>query len=132
MLDIVLRVYGERFDVDSFLAQYSDLVVADAFRKGEKDMLGNANEFSGFDVIAVENETKENCLQKVQQFLEVHKLPLTFLKANAVQCVLDIDATVKATDEMPTSLSLSPQLLGDLHHLNIAIEFSAYPEMTGF
>ena len=48
-----------------------------------------------------------------------------------MQCVLDIDATVKATDEMPTSMSLSPQLLGGLHHFNIAVEFSAYPEMTG-
>ena len=121
MLDSVLRVYAEDFDVDLFLNQYSDLVVADAFRKGEQDMLGNPNAFSGFDVIVAENETKENCLQKVQQFLEVHELPLTFLKANAVQCVLDIDATVKATDEMPTSLSLSPQLLGDLQHFNIAI-----------
>ena len=131
MLDSVLRVYAEDFDVDLFLNQYSDLVVADAFRKGEQDMLGNPNAFSGFDVIVAENETKENCLQKVQQFLEVHELPLTFLKDNAVQCVLDIDATVKATDEMPTSLSLSPQLLGDLQHFNIAIEFSAYPEMAG-
>jgi len=131
MLDSVLRVYGEDFDVDSFLAQYAELEVAGAFRKGEQDMLGNPNEFSGFDVIVAENETKENCLQKVQQFLEVHELPLTFLKANTVQCVLDIDATVKATDEMPASLSLSPELLGGLHHLNIAIEFSAYPEMTG-
>ena len=131
MLDSVLRVYSEEFDVDSFLAQYSDLVVADTFRKGEQDMLGNPNEFSGFDVILAENETKEDCLQKVQTFLKANELPLTFLKANGVQCVLDIDATVKATDEMPTSLSLSPQLLGGLHHFNIAVEFSAYPEMTG-
>ena len=51
MLDSVLRVYAEDFDVDLFLNQYSDLVVADAFRKGEQDMLGNPNAFSGFDVI---------------------------------------------------------------------------------
>jgi len=37
MLDSVLRVYGEDFDVDSFLAQYAEIVVADAFRKGEQD-----------------------------------------------------------------------------------------------
>ncbi|NQZ54788.1 MAG: hypothetical protein HRT93_11130 [Piscirickettsiaceae bacterium] len=131
MLDMVLRVYGEQFDVEQFVNQYQDLLILDSFKKGEDDMLGNPSEFSGFDVMIAENETKGSCLQKIQQFLDVHQLALSFLKANAVNCVLDIDATVKVTDEMPTSVNLSPQLMGELHNLNIAIEFSAYPHIEG-
>ncbi len=131
MLDMVLRVYGEQFDVDQFINQYQGLAISDSFRVGEHDMLGNPSEFSGFDVIVAESETKENCLQKIQQFLEVHQQALSFLKAKAVHCILDIDATVKATDDMPTSLNVSPQLMGELHNLNIAIEFSAYPHIEG-
>lgn len=131
MLDIVLRAYGEQFDVSLFLDNYSDLIVSDSFKKGEHDMFGNPSDFSGFDVIVAENQTKEECLQQIQQFLGKHQQVLGFLKANTVNCVLDIDATVKATDEMPTSLNLSPALLGDLYRLNIAIEYSAYPHKDG-
>ena len=131
MLDSVLRVYGEQFDVDLFVKQYQDLVVSDSFKKGEKDMLGNPNPFSGFDVIVAESETAENCLQKIQQFLEVYQQALSFLNANGVSCVLDIDVTVGSADEMPAPLNLPSQLLGDIHNLNIAIEFSAYPHIEG-
>jgi hypothetical protein len=131
MLDIVLRVYGEEFDVSLFLSHYSDLNVSDSFKKGEHDMVGNPSDFSGFDVIVAEDQTKEVCLQKIKQFLESHQQALSFLKVNTINCVLDIDATVKAADEMPTSLNLSPGLLGDLHRLNIAIEYSAYPYIDG-
>jgi hypothetical protein len=131
MLDIVLRVYGEAFDVDSFFDQYQNLVASDSYKKGEPDLLGNPSDFSGFDVIIAENETQQICLQKVQYFLEQYQQELHFLNINMVHCVLDIDATVKATDEMPTSLSLTSDLLGKLQKLNIAIEFSAYPHIAG-
>lgn len=131
MLDMVLRVYGGQFDVDQFINQYQGLVISDSFRLGEHDMLGNPSEFSGFDVIVAESETKENCLEKIQQFLKMHEQAFSFLKANAVNCILDIDATVKANDDMPTSLNVSAQLMGELYKLNIAIEFSAYPHIEG-
>ena len=131
MLDMVLRVYGEQFDVDQFINQYQGLAISESFRGGEHDMLGNPSEFSGFDVIVAESERKENCLEKIQQFLEIHIQALSFLKANAVHCILDIDATVKASDDMPTSFNVSPQLMGELHKLNIALEFSAYPHIKG-
>ena len=131
MLDVILRVYGEEFDMASFLSQHQNLIVADSFNKGEHDMFGNPNPFSGFDVIVAESETAENCIQRIQQFLEMKQQALNFLKANEVTCVLDIDVTIGSVDEMPTPLNLSPQLLGDLHQLNIAIEFSAYPHTKG-
>lgn len=131
MLDIVLRVYGEQFDVDLFFNQFHDWVASDTYKKGDPDLLGNPSDFSGFDVIIAENETQEICLQKIQHFLELYRQALDFLNANSVHCVLDIDATVKATDEMPTSLSLRPEILGELQDKNIAIEFSAYPHIAG-
>jgi hypothetical protein len=130
-MDIVLRAYGEQFDVGLFLNQYQGLIVSDAFNKGEPDMLGNANEYSGFDVTVAENDMAYNCLKKMQQFLDVHQPALVFLKAHEISCVLDLDVTVGAGDEMPASFNLSPRLLGALHQLNIAIEFSAYPPIEG-
>ncbi len=131
MLDIVLRVYGEQFDVDAFVNQYPDLAVADSFKQGEPDMLGHPSPFSGFDVIVAENETEENCLQNMQQFVEKHQQAFNYLKAQDTHCVFDVDATVIAHEEMPTSLLLPPNLFGVLHKLNIAIEFTAYPHIEG-
>jgi len=126
-MDTVLRVYAEQFDVEQFLNQYPSLVMSDVFKKGEPDMLGNPNEFSGFDVIVAESENGPICIEKIQQLISSYQAAFAFLKANAVNVVLDLDVTVKADDEMPKSLSLPSQLLGELYELNIAIEFSAYP-----
>jgi len=131
MLDIILRVYGEAFDVGLFLNEYQSLVVTDSFNKGDLDMIGNPNAFSGFDVIVAENETEENCLQNMQQFVEKHQQAFSNLKAQNTHCVFDVDATVLADEEVPSSLLLPPGLLGALHKLNIAIEFTAYPHIKG-
>jgi len=131
MLDAVLRVYGEQFDVALFLEQFKGLAISDLFKKGESDMLGNPNEFSGFDVIVAENETGLVCIEKIQHLIVTQQQAFAFLKANGVNAVLDIDATVDPNNDMPESLSLPAQLLGELHALNIAIEFSAYPQVTG-
>jgi len=130
-LDIVLRIYGEQFDVAQFLNQYQGLAISDSFRKGEPDMLGNPNEFSGFDLIVAENQAGPVCIEKIQDLIASQQLAFAFLKANGVNVVLDIDATVDPNNDMPESLSLPAQLLGELHALNIAIEFSAYPQIAG-
>lgn len=130
-MDIVLRIYGEQFDVAQFLNQYQGLAISDSFRKGEPDMLGNPNEFSGFDLIVAENQAGPVCIEKIQDLIASQQLAFAFLKANGVNVVLDIDATVDPNNDMPESLSLPAQLLGELHALNIAIEFSAYPQIAG-
>ena len=68
MLDMVLRIYGEQFDVALFCNKYPEMAISNLFKKGELDILGNPTEFSGFDVILVENETAINGLQKTKQF----------------------------------------------------------------
>ncbi len=129
MLDIVLRAYGEQFDVESFINQYPDLAIADAFKAGEPDMLGHPSVFSGFDVIVAENETPEICLQNIQQCVEKYQQAFSSLKDYHVHCVFDIDATVVEGEAIPASLILPPELFGKLHQLNIAIEFTAYPHI---
>ena len=94
-------------------------------------MLGNPNEFSGFDLIVAENQAGPVCIEKIQDLIASQQLAFAFLKANGVNVVLDIDATVDPNNDMPESLSLPAQLLGELHALNIAIEFSAYPQIAG-
>tara|TARA_R110002111_G_C5682311_1_gene343894 strand:+ start:82 stop:480 length:399 start_codon:yes stop_codon:yes gene_type:complete len=131
MLDIVLRVYGEQFDVDQFLTQYPDFQASDLFKKGEPDMLGNPNEFSGFDVIVAESELGSVCIDKIKHLISAQQAAFVFLKTHAVNVVLDLDATVDPNDDMPKSLSLSAELLSALSALDIAIEFSAYPQIVG-
>ncbi len=130
-MDIVLRVYGEEFDVALFLKQFDGLAKSDLFNKGEPDMLGNPNEFSGFDLIVAESQAGPVCIEKVQDLIATQQPAFAFLKANGVNVVLDLDATVDPNNDMPESLSLPAQLLGELHALNIAIEFSAYPQIAG-
>lgn len=129
MLDAVLRVYGEEFDVESFLAQHAALASSDSFNKGDLDMFGNPSEFSGFDVIVAERCDAETCLQSLHQFLLDHQDALTELKQDKVQCVLDLDVTVDGDEQMPDSFGLSVEFLAVLATLNIAVEFSAYPAM---
>lgn len=131
MLDIVLRTYGESFDVDDFVSQYPAFTVDDVFRQGELDMLGHPNAFSGFDEIVAENETADAALVKLEALLQAQTQAFMFLKAEGVHCVLDIDVTVSTDDETPTSLMLPATLLGQLDSLNIAVEFTAYPKLEG-
>jgi|TARA_B100000795_G_scaffold93103_1_gene68128 hypothetical protein len=131
MLDMVLRIYGEQFDVALFCNKYPEMAISTLFKKGELDILGNSNEFSGFDVIISENETVMNGLQKTKQFLDLQEQAFTFLKNSGVNCFLDLDVTVGPVGEMPAPLNLSAEFLGVLHHYNISIEFSAYPSNEG-
>ena len=131
MLDMVLRIYGEEFDVALFCNKYPEMAISNLFKKGELDILGNPTEFSGFDVILVENETVINGLQKTKQFFDVQEKAFTFLKHNEVNCFLDLDVTVGPAGEMPAPVNLSAEFLGILHHCNISVEFSAYPSNEG-
>ena len=128
---MVLRIYGEQFDVALFCNKYPEMAISTLFKKGELDILGNSNEFSGFDVIISENETVMNGLQKTKQFLDLQEQAFTFLKNSGVNCFLDLDVTVGPVGEMPAPLNLSAEFLGVLHHYNISIEFSAYPSNEG-
>ena len=131
MLDMVLRIYGDQFDVALFCNKYPEMAISDLFKKGELDILGNPNEFSGFDVILSENETVINGLKKTKQFLDGQEQAFTFLKHNEVNCFLDLDVTVGRAGEMPAPLNLSAEFLGILHRYNISVEFSAYPSNEG-
>lgn len=131
MLDMVLRIYGEQFDVGLFCKKYPEMAISNLFKKGELDILGNPNEFSGFDVILAEDETVINALQKTKQFLDLQEQAFTFLKHNQVSCFLDLDVTVSPAGEMPAPLNLSAEFLGILHYYNISVEFSAYPFNEG-
>ncbi len=128
MFDAVLRVYGEQFDVATCLEQHSDLLISESYQKGELDMFGNPNSFSGFDVIVAENTTAAECQQQVRAFLTQHAAMLTGLQQDKVHCELDIDMTVSDDDQIPESLSLPIDLLAQLVRLDIGLELSAFPD----
>jgi hypothetical protein len=129
MLDAVLRIYGHNFDVDPFLENHPELESSGTFKKGELDMFGNPNEFSGCDVVVAEQRDAETCLYSLHQLLLDHQDTFIELKEKGMQSILDVDVTVEGDEQMPDSFVLPVEVLGALAALNIAVEFSAYPSM---
>ncbi len=122
MLDSVLRVFGEEFDVDSFLNEYPIQAHTESFRKGEPDLLGNPNSESGFDALLSENENPAENLREIQKFIENHENTLSHLKKSGVNCIVDIGFTVGSSDQFTQSICVPPELLGIFHRFNISIE----------
>lgn len=127
MLDAVLRVFGNEFDVGTFLQKNSVSVQVQPFLKGEPDILGNPNSDSGFDAIISERENPTENMAEVQAFLTKNEPLFTELKSLKVSCIIDIGCGVDAANEFSPSVHLSTELLGLCHMLNVSIEFSAYP-----
>ncbi len=125
MLDSVLRVFGEEFEVESFLKAHALSVPVETYKKGEEDILGNANVESGFDAFISENIDITEQLKDVRLFLEVNAALLNVLKNIEVDCVIDIGCTVGEEQSSP-SIRIPADLLGLCHELNVAIEVSLY------
>ena len=127
MFDSVLRVYGENFDVDSFLASHALSVPLEIFRQGENDILGNPNPDSGFDALISENDDVAAHLDEVRIFFASNAEFLSKLKDDNITVVLDLGFTVGSDEQFAPSVKLPAQLLGLLHGFNISVEISAYP-----
>ncbi len=127
MLDAVLRVLGDEFDVGAFLQKHPLSVQVQPFLKGEPDILGNPNSDSGFDAIVSETENPTDNLIEVHTFLTRNEPFFTELKSLDVSCVIDIGCGVDAANEFSPSVHLTTEMLGLCHMLNVSIEFSPYP-----
>ncbi|WP_370980286.1 hypothetical protein [Agaribacterium sp. ZY112] len=133
MLDSVLRVYGESFDVEAFLAQHPIDAHLEAYNIGDTDILGGACEHSGFDALISETADAQSHQLELYAFLEKHKNSLLALKAEQAQCVLDIGLGLALIENNGTSANsnivLSSKLISLCNELGLSIEFSAYPQM---
>lgn len=128
MIDSVLRVFSDDFDVEQFLTQTSLSVPYQSYIKGQADLLGSPNLESGFDALISEAEDVADHIADIHQFINTNKALFIQLQQLKVSCVLDIGWTVAANDQFTQAVSLSTELLGLCHDCAISIEFSAYPE----
>lgn len=129
MLDSVLRVFGEEFDVESFLQQHKLSVPIESYKKGAPDILGNPNSDSGFDALLSENENTTEHLHELSLFLKNNKLILSALNNDDVNCIIDLSCSAASDDQLSKSIHLPVGFLGACHELNISIEFSTYPSI---
>ncbi len=127
MIDSVLRVYGEEFDVDSFLVNNSLTIPFESYRKGDDDILGNPNMESGFDALLSENESVVDHLAEVRNFLSSNQSLFDQLQSKGAKCIIDLGFTVGGAGQLTQSIPLPVELLGICHQLQVAIEVSAYP-----
>lgn len=128
MLDSVLKVFGESFDVVSFLQNHSVAFDTEPYIKGEPDILGSPNLESGFDALISENPDHDQHLDEIKSFLQSNEAVFLSLKQVGVSCVIDIGTAVDLNNQFTQSLHLPVDLLGLCHTLNVSIEFSPYPD----
>lgn len=128
MIDAVLRVFGEKFDVDVFLQKHPLSVQVEPFFKGSPDILGNPNNESGFDAILSEKQNPLENLKEIQDFLLNHQSMFDALNNQEVFCIIDIASGVSMDQETPQSILLMPEFLSLCSSLNVSIELSTYAE----
>lgn len=128
MIDAVLRVFGEEFDVGAFLQKNPLSVQVEPFLKGEPDILGNPNSESGFDAILSEKQNTLENLKEIQDFLLNNKPIFNALKHQEAFCIIDIASGISAEQEASQSILLMPEFLRLCSSLNVSIELSTYPE----
>lgn len=127
MLDSVLRVFGEDFDVKSFLQHNKLSVPVDSYNKGEPDILGSPNSDSGFDALLSENGNIVENLNELRLFLKNNSNIFSILKETGVSCIIDLCSSVASDDPLTQSIHLPVDFLGLCFELNISMELSSYP-----
>ena len=127
MLDSVLRVFGEDFDVKSFLQHNKLTVPVDSYNIGEPDILGSPNSDSGFDALLSENGNIVEHLNELRLFLKNNSNIFSILKKTGASCIIDLSSSVASDDPFTQSIHLPVDFLGLCFELNISIEISNYP-----
>jgi len=130
MLDSVLKVFAGEFDVNSFLQSHQLPFEAEAYIKGEPDLLGSPNLESGFDALLSETPNSEQHMNEIKLFLQSNESLFRDLKQLGVNCVIDIASTVSLNNQFTQAVHIPIDLLGLCYKLNISVEFSAYPDQN--
>jgi len=131
MLGCVLRIGGERFSADSFVAT-SSLVPIAVFRKGESKAgtkrLAKSDGVN-IDVSRADGASLPEQIDDAMKFLRLHEAELTRLRDDLGRDAMALDFGLwdKATDDRPWSrYSLPSELLRLAGELGIEIELSFY------
>ncbi|MDF1587663.1 MAG: hypothetical protein P1P93_00660 [Gammaproteobacteria bacterium] len=128
MIDSVLNVFGENFDVESFLQNHPLPFDAEPYIKGEPDLFGSPNLESGFDALISETATPDQHIKELCAFLQRNEALFLTLKQLGATCVIDIGSAVDLNKQFTQSLHIPVDLLGLCYSLNVSIEFSPYPD----
>lgn len=128
MMDTVLKVFADNFDVVSFLEKNTLSFDIEPYIKGEPDLLGSPNLESGFDAIISENPDNLDHIADIAKFIDDYTSLFDQLSALGVTCVLDIGYGVNPNNQFTQSLQLPIELMALCVIHKLSIEFSPYLE----
>lgn len=127
MLAVVWRVSDERWDVDSFVAEFG-LEPSGVWRKGDLDRRGRRRGESGFNLaIDRDDDDLPHALEDIRTFLKANRTALARLRAEGIRSTLDIGITVGADPHYTRSVCLAAADLAAIAAEGIDLEVSAYP-----
>ena len=127
MLAVVWRVSDERWDVDSFVAEFG-LEPSRVWRKGDLGRRGRPRVESGFNLsIDRDDDDLPHALEDIRTFIKANRTALARLRAEGIRSTLDIGITVGADPHYTRSVSLAAADLAAIAAEGIDLEVSAYP-----
>lgn len=121
----VLRVAGESFDVDAFLASHPDIEPEAVWHRGEDRHGGRTNSRSGFNLSVAEGATWTLLAEETLERLRT--LGTALEDARRAGASMEIDFALFVGAREPVEALLQPAQLALLAEANVQLRVSAYP-----
>jgi hypothetical protein len=125
MASIVLRVSGERLDIDECLSLLPQLRAEDCYRPGESARNRPPRTESGFVLTLADDDDDLAAIELTQRRLTSIAAPLRELLRDAT--VAEIDCGIFVTANAPQSLAFAPSFLESVTAARIRLRVTAYP-----
>ncbi|XXF77592.1 hypothetical protein P2318_31750 [Myxococcaceae bacterium GXIMD 01537] len=128
MIDVVLRVSGEEFDVEGFLERFPEVKPSATWRKGQRRFRTRPpSEDSGFNLPVGEGGSWDASWRSTQRTLEPLREVVKAAVASGAAASLDIGCLVGAPDAYAPQVSLELADMEFLVKLGVSVVLTAYP-----
>ncbi len=123
---LVFRASGSDFDPRQFAADHQ-LDPISFWAKGEQRRRGAASETSGFRLSLPNADTSQEVQQIVRSLLKEGRRWIEALKAEGLDCEVDVGLTVGSDAIFVASVTFDPSFLNELASSGVGLVCSAYP-----
>ncbi|MFT3913853.1 MAG: hypothetical protein QM704_07005 [Anaeromyxobacteraceae bacterium] len=131
MILAVLRATSTSADLSALLAAHPAVEPGSTWQKGDPDLRGEREEASGFSLLVSQDLPWEETLEATLARLAELAPLLRDLRAAGADVWVDFGMTVGALESYAEAVVFSPEDLGRLAALGVAVVVSAYPVGDG-
>jgi hypothetical protein len=122
----VLRISGDKFDVDRFVQNYA--ITPDiSWRDGVSDSVGRVRSNSGFNLTIADAPSTKTLISQITSWIQQNEDALMALGTAGASGTVDIGLTVGTSEPFTSSIVLAPQELTRLSGFGLALSVSASP-----